>query len=206
MLLFKKPQAARPSCARSWLLIEHTRLRRRSIMFPELLGGGAPHFREVPAWDAHYHVQHLSLPAGASYGDLLRLVADLHEPMLDRDRPLFRCWVIDRVPGGMFALYTKTHRAVIDGASGMKALYAGLSDVYRRAIGKPGFALGAPAATPRPRAPVAKRIADSIRLGTAACKPVALVRTFFGRSSHLVLYSPPRQQQVRLGRASSESD
>ena len=122
-----------------------------------------PHFREVPAWDAHYHVQHLSLPAGASYGDLLRLVADLHEPMLDRDRPLFRCWVIDGVPGGMFALYTKTHHAVIDGASGMKALYAGLSTSDQHTIGKPGFALGAPAATPRPRAPVAKRIADSIR-------------------------------------------
>ena len=51
-------------------------------------------------------------PAGACYDDLLRLVADLHEPMLDRDRPLFRCWVIDGVPDGMFAVYTKIHHSV----------------------------------------------------------------------------------------------
>ena len=163
MLLFKKP-AGRTPVVRE--IVAAYRAYPPAPPFnyvPELLGGGAPHFREVPAWDAHYHVQHLSLPAGASYGDLLRLVADLHEPMLDRDRPLFRCWVIDGVPGGMFALYTKTHHAVIDGASGMKALYAGLSTSDQHTIGKPGFALGAPAATPRPRAPVAKRIADSIR-------------------------------------------
>ena len=121
MLLFKKP-AGRTPVVRE--IVEAYRAYPPAPPFnyvPELLGGGAPHFREVTAWDAHYHVQHLSLPAGASYGDLLRLVADLHEPMLDRDRPLFRCWVIDGVPGGMFALYTKTHHAVIDGASGMKA-------------------------------------------------------------------------------------
>ena len=59
-------------------------------------------------------MQHLSLPAGSSYEELLRLVADLHEPMLDRDRPLFRCWVIDGVPGGRFAIYRKTHHGIID--------------------------------------------------------------------------------------------
>ncbi len=130
---------------------------------PELLGGGAPHFRAVTDWDAHYHVQHLSLPAEADYDDLLRLVADLHEPALDRGRPLFRCWVIDGVPGDMFALYTKTHHSIIDGASGMKTIYAGLSTSDERSILTPGFALGAPPPTPHPPTPLAKRITDSVR-------------------------------------------
>ena len=45
-----------------------------------------------------------------------RLVADLHEPMLDRGRPLFRNWLIDGVQGNRFALYAKVHHAIIDGA------------------------------------------------------------------------------------------
>jgi hypothetical protein len=28
---------------------------------PELLGHGAPHFREVSDWDPHYHIGHLAL-------------------------------------------------------------------------------------------------------------------------------------------------
>ena len=67
-------------------------------------------------YDPSYHVQHLALPDGSTYEDLLRLVADLHEPMLDRERPLFRDWIIDGVPGNRFALYIKVHHAIIDGA------------------------------------------------------------------------------------------
>jgi diacylglycerol O-acyltransferase len=163
MLLFKKP-AGDTAVVRE--IVEAYRAYPPAPPFnyvPELLSGGAPHFREVADWDAHYHIEHISLPAEATYGDLLRLVADLHEPMLDRDRPLFRGWAIDGVPGDMFALYTKIHHSIMDGASGMKSLYAGLSTSDGRAVPPPGFALGLPAAAPHPHASVAKRIADSIR-------------------------------------------
>lgn len=161
MLLFKKP-AGRTPVVRE--IVEAYRGYRPAPPFnyvPQLLG--VPHFREVASWDPYYHIQHLSLPAGASYDDLLRLVADLHEPQLDRARPLFRCWVIDRVPGGLFAIYTKNHHCIIDGESGMKMLYAGLSKTDRHTVAEPGFALGLPAPTPRPPTPVVGRIADSIR-------------------------------------------
>ena len=162
MLLFKKPPGG-ASVVRE--IVEAYRAYPPVAPFnyvPELLVGGAPHFREVAAWDAHHHVQHLSLPADAPYEDLLRLVADLHEPALDRDRPLFRCWVIDGVPGDMFALYTKIHHSIMDGASGMRSLYAGLSTSDERKVLPPGFALGVPASPPHPPTSVARRIADSI--------------------------------------------
>jgi hypothetical protein len=93
----------------------------------------------------------------------LRLVADLHEPQLDRDRPLFRCWVIDGVPDGMFAIYTKTHHSIIDGESGLKRIYEGLSTSDQRTVPTPAFALRAPEPAPHPPTPLTERIADSIR-------------------------------------------
>lgn len=163
LLLFKKPAGRKPVVRE---IVEAYRAVHPAPPFnyvPELLGGGAPHFREVAHWDPYYHIQYQALPAGASYEDLLRLVADLHEPMLDRDRPLFRCWVIDRVPGGLFAIYTKTHHSLIDGASGMQVLYAGLAKSTRRTVLPPGFALGVPAPKPRPPHAFLERVSDSIR-------------------------------------------
>ncbi len=163
MLLFKKPVGRAP------IVREIVKAYRACTpvppfnYVPELLGRGAPHFREVADWDPYYHVGHLALPARASYEDLLRLVADLHEPQLDRDRPLFRCWVIDGVPDGMFAIYTKTHHSIIDGESGLKRLYAGLSTTDQRTVPTPAFALGTPELPPHPTTPITARIADSIR-------------------------------------------
>ncbi|MGB8387056.1 wax ester/triacylglycerol synthase family O-acyltransferase [Mycobacterium sp.] len=163
MLLFKKP-AGRAPIVRE--IVEAYRAYPPAPPFnyvPELLGRGAPHFREVASWDPYYHIGHLALPARASYDDLLRLIADLHEPQLDRGRPLFRCWVIDGVPDRMFAIYTKTHHCIIDGESGLKRIYEGLSTSDRHTVPTPGFALGMPAPTPHPPTPLAERIADSIR-------------------------------------------
>ena len=163
MLLFQKPAGPSPVVAE---IVEAYRSYRPVPPFnyvPRLLGRGAPRFQEVVSWDPRYHIQHLALPAGACYDDLLRLVADLHEPTLDRDRPLFRCWVIDGVPDGMFAIYTKVHHSLIDGESGMKRAYAGLSKSDRRTVPKPGFALGVSAPERRLPTPLAARIADSIR-------------------------------------------
>ena len=163
MLLFKKP-AGRGPIVRE--IVEAYRACPPAPPFnyvPELLVRGVPHFREVASWDPYYHIGHLALPAGASYDDLLRLVADLHEPQLDRDRPLFRCWVIDGVPDRMFAIYTKTHHSIIDGESGLKRLYAGLSTSDRHTVPTPGFALSMPAPAPHPPTPLVEKIADSIR-------------------------------------------
>jgi diacylglycerol O-acyltransferase / wax synthase len=212
MLLFKKP-AGRSPVVRD--VVEAYRAYRPAPPFdyvPEL-GGGVPHFREVASWDPHYHIQHLSLPARASYDDLLRLVADLHEPMLDRDRPMFRCWLVDGVPGGMFAMYTKSHHSIIDGESGLKMLYAGLSTSDRHTVPKPGFAIGLPAPGPQPPTPVGERIADSVRAAVAHVEALnqvsvgALRKTFAAVvGSHLegslpfVAQHAPTNDTLQMGR------
>jgi diacylglycerol O-acyltransferase len=213
MLLFKKPGGRAPVVGE---IVEAYRAYPPAPPFnyvPELLGRGAPHFREVASWDSRYHIQHLALPAGASYDDLLRLVADLHEPMLDRDRPLFRCWVIDGVPGGMFAIYTKTHHSLIDGESGMKRLYEGLSTSDLHTVPKPGFAIGLPAPPPHPPTPILDRIGDSIRAAVTQVGALnqvslgALRKTLAGLAgSHLegsvpfTAHHAPTNEPLKMGR------
>ena len=71
--------------------------------------------------------------------------------------------VIDGVPDGMFAIYTKTHHSIIDGESGLKRIYEGLSTSDQRTVPTPAFALRAPEPAPHPPTLLTERIADSIR-------------------------------------------
>ena len=86
LLLFEKPKN-NPKVVRQ--IVEAMRTYRPTPPFnyiPELVGTRLPQFREATSYDPAYHVQHIALPAGAMHDDLLRLVADLHEPVLDRAR------------------------------------------------------------------------------------------------------------------------
>ncbi len=103
----------------------------------------------------------------------LRLVADLHETTLDRDRPLFRDWFIDGVPGDRFALYTKVHHAIIDGVSGSKRLFSALSTEARDPVLAPAFATELPVRKPRPPKALLDRLAE---LGISATKQTLALR------------------------------
>jgi len=75
-----------------------------------------------PMWitgtpDLDYHVRRTVLPAPGSRHQLEECVADLHTPLMDRDRPLWELHVIEGLEGGHVALYVKTHHAGLDGAS-----------------------------------------------------------------------------------------
>jgi WS/DGAT/MGAT family acyltransferase len=173
LLLFDKPKG-RPEIVRE--IVAAYRSHEPTPPFnyvPELAGAHRPHFREVESYDPHYHVTHVCLPPGATEDDLLRLVADLHEPMLDRSRPLFRDWLIDGVPGNRFALYTKVHHAIIDGVSGTKRLYGSLSTSAARGVPVPAFAAEQPMKRLRPPKAVVDRLAE---LGVTATRQTLALR------------------------------
>jgi diacylglycerol O-acyltransferase len=127
------------------------------IYVPRLVAAGGPEFVAADDYDPHYHVRHLALPRGATYESFLALVADLHEPMLDRDRPLFRMWVIEGIPGNRFAVYLKAHHAIVDGASGAQRIFASLRAKPGARIPPPAFAIeGATRKAQLPRSLVGK--------------------------------------------------
>jgi WS/DGAT/MGAT family acyltransferase len=173
LLIFEKPKG-RPEIVRE--IVAAYRAHEPTPPFnyvPELGGSLRPHFREADSYDPHYHVSHIALPAGATQDDLLRLVADLAEPTLDRSRPLFRNWLIDGVPGNRFAVYTKVHHGIIDGVSGTKRLYASLSTSAARGVPAPAFAAEAPVRRARPSKALVDRLAE---LGVSATKQTLALR------------------------------
>jgi len=173
LLLFEKPKG-NSGVVRQ--IVEAYRSLKPTAPFNFVVETGAtglPHFRETTSYDPRYHIQHISLPDGATYDDLLRLVADLHEPMLDRSRPLFRDWIIDGVPGDRFAVYAKVHHAIIDGVSGTKRLYASLSPSPKRVIPLPAFAALVPVRKPRPPKAFIDRLAE---IGIVATKQTVALR------------------------------
>ena len=81
LLLFEKPKG-NPAVVRQ--IVEAYRSFEPTPPFnylPEVGGAGLPHFGVATSYDPRYHIQHLALPDGATYDDLLRLGAGLHEPM-----------------------------------------------------------------------------------------------------------------------------
>ena len=174
LLLFEKPRD-RPDVVREIVagLPRPANLRPRSITCRNSAAPACRTSARSDVFDPHYHVQHIALPHGATYDDLLRLVADLHEPTLDRARPLFRDWFIDGVPDNLFAVYAKAHHAIVDGVSGTKRLYASLSTSPRHSIPVPAFAAEMPVQKPRPPRALVERLAE---LGMTATRQTLALR------------------------------
>jgi len=78
-----------------------------------------------PAWvhdgavDLDYHVQRCTLPAPGGQAELEDCAARLHGELLDRQRPLWRLYVIDGLASGQRGYYVKVHHAVLDGQAGV---------------------------------------------------------------------------------------
>jgi len=73
-----------------------------------------------PRFNLDFHIRHTALPKPGSAAQLKRLSARVMSQPLDRRRPLWENWLVEGLDGGdRFALITKIHHCMIDGASGM---------------------------------------------------------------------------------------
>jgi WS/DGAT/MGAT family acyltransferase len=97
-------------------------LRRRLAEVP--LGLDRPYWFEDPDFDLDFHVRRTGLPSPGTDAQLAELVARVHARPLDRSRPLWELYVIEGLPGGRTAQFTKIHHAAIDAATGMDLMSA----------------------------------------------------------------------------------
>ncbi|MCV7250868.1 wax ester/triacylglycerol synthase family O-acyltransferase [Mycobacterium hackensackense] len=101
--------------------------RFRQVLQVHRLDLGAPHWAEDPTFDPHRHIHRAALPHDGDDQALFRFVDDVMERRLDRDRPLWECWIIEGVAGGHWGLLMKMHHCIADGIATMQ-MFAGLSD------------------------------------------------------------------------------
>jgi WS/DGAT/MGAT family acyltransferase len=78
-----------------------------------------PVWVDDPHFNAGYHVRHTAMPAPAGEEELRRLAGRVFSQQLDRAKPLWEIWLVERVGSDRFALICKTHHALVDGVSGV---------------------------------------------------------------------------------------
>ena len=91
---------------------------RQKLATPPLVQG-RPAWIDDPHFNARYHVRHTALPAPAGERELQQLAGRVFAQGLDRTKPLWEIWLVDRVGEDAFALVSKTHHALVDGVSGV---------------------------------------------------------------------------------------
>ena len=103
-------------------LQSHPMFRTRLVEVP--FGLDRPYWVLDPHFDVEFHIRHIALPKPGDWRQLCIQVARLHSRPLDMSRPLWEVYVIEGLnripdlPKGSFAVYTKIHHSMIDGAGG----------------------------------------------------------------------------------------
>ncbi len=131
LLLFKIPEDAGPDYMQNMLrwLMDTKELskpfnRRLDGFLPMHLDASWATDRDV---DIDYHVRHAALPKPGRVRELLALVSRLHAQHMDKNHPLWECYLIEGLEGNRFALYLKIHHSLIDGVAGMRMVQSRLA-------------------------------------------------------------------------------
>ena len=98
---------------------------------------GAPQWVDDPGFDLSRHVRRVAVPRPGADDELFRVVADVLERRLDRDRPLWECWVIEGLKGNRWAILMKIHHCMADGISATRMLTRLCDDVQSDAPARP---------------------------------------------------------------------
>lgn len=120
LLICKRPVKSTAAFAKNLYreYLTHTELKTPFDRVVEFSMTGMPSWKTAAAVDLSQHVFYHRLPRGSNDRQALyAFVAKLHEPVLDRSRPLWEMHVIDGLGDGRFALYQKIHHAYADGVT-----------------------------------------------------------------------------------------
>jgi diacylglycerol O-acyltransferase len=111
--------------------------RSKQILRTQPFDVGAPHWVDDPGFDLSRHVRRLAVPSPGDDNELFRVVADVLERRLHRDRPLWECWLIEGLKGNRWAILMKIHHCIADGISAARILTRLCDDIDGDAFARP---------------------------------------------------------------------
>jgi diacylglycerol O-acyltransferase / wax synthase len=162
------------------------RYRQRLAYVP--LGQGRPVWTDDPHFNPRYHIRHTALPRPADDAALKQLAGRLFSQRLDRSKPLWEMWLVQRMAGNRFALIAKTHHALVDGISGVDITTV----LFDTGAGGTG-SRGSGSSTSRPPVPwVARPLPGSAKLLGEALLERTTVPGEMGRGARALLRAPRR--------------
>ena len=152
---------------------------RQKLAFPPLVQS-RPVWVDDPHFNPGYHVRHTALPQPAGEHELRRLAGRVFAQRLDRSKPLWELWLVDKVGPDRFAIVAKTHHCLVDGIAGLDVT-AVLFD-----LDPDPAELPAPAEpwVPRPEPTRASMLADALAGRTGG--PLGLARAAVGAATRPV--------------------
>ena len=86
------------------------------------MGIGRPLWIDDIHFNLDYHLRSTALPAHAERRALEQLVGRVMSQPLDRNRPLWEMWTIDRISDDRWAILSKVHHCMVDGIAGSDLL------------------------------------------------------------------------------------
>jgi WS/DGAT/MGAT family acyltransferase len=89
---------------------------RQKVRFVPL-GLGRPVWVDDPYFNLAYHLRHSALPDPGDEHVLRRTAARIFAQHLDRTKPLWEIWMIERLSESRWALLSKVHHCMVDGVS-----------------------------------------------------------------------------------------
>src|SRR4051795_5759646 len=149
---------------------------RQKLAWPPL-AQSRPVWIDDPHFNPRYHARHTALPAPAGEEELRKLAGRVFAQGLDRSKPLWELWLVDRVGEDSFAVISKTHHALVDGVSGVD-----ISTVLFDLEPDPPEPDPAPAWYPRPEPSPAVLLASSV--AERATAPMDAMRGVLGAARH----------------------
>ena len=87
---------------------------------------GSPEWVEDPHFDISHHVHRVALPDPGDDAQLFQMISTVMQYRLNRERPLWECWIIEGLTDHRWAVLVRLHHCIADGI----ATTAMLSKLY----------------------------------------------------------------------------
>lgn len=157
---------------------------------------GQYYWDEDDHFDIEHHFRHGALPKPGRIRELLALVSVKHGTLLDRQRPMWECHLIEGIKGKRFAMYFKMHHCMLDGVAAMRMTQKLLSEDPNATDLPPIWAL--PEISKAPKAGITQQgiISSLTTLGRNTGKQILTVPTLVKEVAHAIEQSQSNPDYV----------